>query len=69
MCYLHIPLDLIKGGRIKEDVNEDQVRVFFHVGIVVDVMIQSRNFFGVLVKFNVLCKRILIICVTFLDGL
>ena len=35
MCYLDIPLDLIKGGRVKEDVNKDQVRVFFHISIVV----------------------------------
>ena len=69
MCYLPIPLDLIKGGRVKEDVNKDQVRVFFHISIVEYVIIQSRNFFGVLVKFNVLCKGILIISVTFLDDL
>ena len=69
MCYLPIPLDLIKGGCVKEDVNKDQVRVFFHISIVVYVIIQSRNFFGVLVKFYVLCKGILIISVTLLDDL
>ena len=70
--YLHIPRDLIVGGRVKENVDKNQVRVFFHIGVVVDVMIQHGkvNFLStVLIKFYVKCKGILVTVVTFLDDI
>ena len=72
VLYLHIPLDLIIGGRVKEDVNKDQVREFFHKAIVIDVMIKCGkvNFgIAVLIEVYVLCKGVLIALVTFLDGI
>ena len=70
--YLHIPRDLIVGGRVKENVDKNQVRVFFHIGIVVDDIFPQRdiNFFiPVLIEFYVFCKRLLIAVVTFLDDI
>ena len=70
--YLYIPLDLIIGGCVKEDVNKDQVRVIFNVSIVIDEMVQCGKFNisnAVLIEFYVLCKGVLIALVTFQDGI
>ena len=40
--YLNVPFDLIVGDRVKKDVNENKVRVIFHVAIVIDCTIPYR---------------------------
>ena len=68
--YLHIPRDLIVGGRVKENVDKNQVRVFFHIGIVIEVVIKHGDFLiTVLIEFYVFCKGFLIAVIIFLDNI